>query len=787
MAGGVFRRPWRGYLRRAPFVPSAAVATQALAPDGLANAPAFGVAALAAGAVTLAPGGLANTPAQGTSALTSVVTLAPAGSGNAPAFGGTTVTSLVTLAPGGLANAPAFGGSAVTSGGAITPAGLGNTPGFGASTIAAGAVALQPPGQANTPGFGTSAVTSLVTLAPAGLANAPASGQASVTSVKTLAPAGLANAPGFGTSSLVGQSQTIAPAGLGNAPAFGAGYVLRGDNNLALGTDGYTDSNPKQLVRTSGNRLYMVVMECDAYPFEAGDRLMVYKANQLGIPTSFTQFIQSGITDIGTVAVALNAADNIEILTTSRAGTLAYRTWDTGADTMGSATTIDTGLESNLGQGDTNAALALDSAGVAHIVYLKSDGTRRRAYYRNNSGGSWSSATEVSSAVSFGANEKCWLPNIAVDGGDRQLVTFFVGTFNATADGEFYCRVRSAGSFGSTVNISGANNAWIEIDQSGSILITPDGRYHVSYVDTETNTDEAIRYAYSDDQGATWAHNNPGGGAQQTHNPTLGPGPGSDIRIYGHGTPDGTDHGDSLFYFQGLGGAAAWGPWTQWQAGTAFDSSVATRWSYNWHHFDQTLDVSYWDDNYPNLLQYAGWTYEGQVLPSGLGNAPAFGTAAIAAGAGPTTITPAGLANAPATGTSTLTGGAASIQPSGLANTPGFGTPALTPGAVSIAPAGKANTPAFGGATIASLATIAPSGAATTQGFGASALTPGAAAIHPSGLGNQPGYGATVLAGGIIPIETFLAVARPLAVAGVARPTALTARARATEFEGVDR
>jgi hypothetical protein len=53
--------------RNQPIAPQwpKAVGAATLAPDGLANAPAFGGTTLTPGAVTLTPGGLANTPAQG--------------------------------------------------------------------------------------------------------------------------------------------------------------------------------------------------------------------------------------------------------------------------------------------------------------------------------------------------------------------------------------------------------------------------------------------------------------------------------------------------------------------------------------------------------------------------------------------------------------------------------------------------------------------------------------------------------------------------------------------------
>ena len=136
-------------------------------------------------------------------------------------------------------------------------------------------------------------------------------------------------------------------------------------------------------------------------------------------------------------------------------------------------------------------------------------------------------------------------------------------------------------------------------------------RYHITWIAAAT---DYIRYQYSDDRGQSWSANHPGGGAQATHNPSLGYAAGK-LRIYGHGTPvpapDG--HGDDLYYFEGPGGGANWGGWTKFVTGTNYDSSVNVRWSQFFHAFPNTIDLAYWNDQYPNQL-YAG-VYEAAPGP----------------------------------------------------------------------------------------------------------------------------------------------------------------------------
>lgn len=386
--------------------------------------------------------------------------------------------------------------------------------------------------------------------------------------------------------------------------------TTRENYSVAFG-EGYTDVSAKQLVRTSGDRLYIVAMECDAYPYESGDRLFVKRASSTGVPTGYTDVSSGDHTDVNTVAVAIDGSDKIHILMPDRSGNLKYRVWLTSTDAWeAAAATIDTGLDTNTGQGDQQAALAVDSNGIPHICYLKSDGTRRRLYYRNRVGGSWSAA-ELVDDQSFGTNEKIWTPNIAFDDNGRRIFLWVRGTFNDTADGELFIRTRETNdTWNTTVMISSANALLTGIDQSSSFVQTPNGRYHVTWMNGSTTpANKYIRYAYSDDDGATWTRNDPGSGTQATHNPSLGYTTGR-LRIYGHGTPDAGNHGENLYYFESTDNGGAWGSWTLFVTGTNYDSSVATRWSQYHYSAPTTIDVAYWDDNYPNVL-YVGTSITG--------------------------------------------------------------------------------------------------------------------------------------------------------------------------------
>ena len=647
-------------------------------------------------------------------------TITPAGVASAEAFGGSTLAAgAVSVAPAGVASAEAFGAAAVLAGGAlVAPAGIASGEGFGVAVLAAGAVSV----------------------APAGVSSVEAFGSAELAAVATIAPAGIASGEAVGIPVLPGATSNY---------------------SVQVG-DGYSDVSPKQLVRTAGNVLYMIAINCDIYPdFTATgltQTVRVHRANSTGVPSGFTRK-DSANEPAGavTVAAAIDGDDQIHIVWVARSSVsnaryLRYAVFDTASDTWGAVATIASDLDyDDIGQGDQACALALDADGVPHVVYLGTAGSgtlaNRRVYYRNRIGGSWSSATQVDSGVSYTGNQKAWHANLAFDSAGRLLVLWLRGTFNDTADGTIYCRVY-AGTWGSTVAVSSVGGALTSIDQSTSILITAGGRYHTAFINASTtHSEKYIRYRYSDDQGATWSANDPASGLQATHNPSLG-WTGSKIRIMGHGTPDGSNHGQNLYFFEGDGGSASWGTWTQFVAGTNFDSSVNARWSQFFHHYPATLDVAYWNDNYPNVLYTGTEVFALNIAPVGVASAEAFGGAVLAS---VVTIAPAGIASGFASDNQLLSPGAVAILAAGIASAEVFGAVVLAAGGVTLAPAGVASAEGFGtAAVLPGEVAIAAVGIASVAGFGAATVLPGAATVAPAGVASGEGFGAAaVLPGGV--------------------------------------
>lgn len=457
--------------------------------------------------------------------------------------------------------------------------------------------------------------------------------------------------------------------------------------NVVVG-DGYSDVSPKQLVRTSGNILYTVVPNCDTYPdFSASglsQTIRVHKANNVGVPTGFTRKDSSGEPDSVTgSAIALDSNDNIHVAWVARSSSslaryLVYSVFDTSTDTWGSFTTILSNLDfDDIGQGDQSLAIALDASDKAHIVFLSTNGSgtlaNRRIYYTNNVSGSWATATRLDSDVTYTGNQKAWHPNIAFDSSGNIIALWEKGDFNDGQNGVIYSKFYN-GSWGSSVQVSGGgDNVLVGIDQSTSILVTPDGTIHTTYIlYSGTNSQKYIRYRYSTDSGATWSGNNPTN--QATHNPSLA-WTGTKVRIIAHGTPDGSNHGENLYYFEGDGGSASWGSWTQFVTGTNYDSSVNTRWSQFNHHYPNTLDIIYWNDAYPNVLYAGTEIFALDVATDTLTNSSVFYSPTISS---VTSISPDLLENTSVFYDAVLGFGSVDVSPDILVNSNTIYSPTLT-------------------------------------------------------------------------------------------------------------
>lgn len=388
-----------------------------------------------------------------------------------------------------------------------------------------------------------------------------------------------------------------------DAPIFGV--HVASSLNVGSGT-GYTDVSPKQVVRTSGNTVYLIATNCDSYPCTANTQTVrVYKGDSTGVPTSFTRKDSANEpADAGTCAAAIDGSDVIHIVWQDRNGgsntRVRYNTFSTSTDTWGTAENIDANVGSapDDGQGDQWCSIALDSNGKAHVAYLYHDGTRRRVAYRNRVSGTWTSITNPDDSTYTG-NRKAWHPCIAFDSSGRRVFAWEVGAFNEDTDGQICVRVMDTDdSFGTRQDL-GSTTAKVGIDQSTSLMCRG-GVIHIAWILGGTPGTEYIRYAYaSEAKTPTFSTNHPTN--LDSHNPSIAPGPNGKVRIWNHGSESTAD--DNMYYLESNGGSDTWSS-RQLFASGAFDASVSARWSQYFWNFTNTLDIAFWDQNYPNNLYY---------------------------------------------------------------------------------------------------------------------------------------------------------------------------------------
>lgn len=677
----------------------------------------------------------------------------------------------VTIGLAGLPQRAGFG--TATMGNVIAPTGLPPRGIVGTDVISVGAVTITPTGLPPRPAMGTQSVSSgAANVATEGLPPRRAIGTDTVTpGAVSITPTGLPpRRDVVGTQSVAGAAASITPTGL---PPRGLvsitrnkhdGQTLSSSRDVTIGA-GYTDVSPKQLVRTKANRLYICLVNCESYPGDGiSNHVMMYKGNQDGIPTSYTEQ-NSASRPSGGIAqwgCAIDQNDIIHVVYNTRASAggnitdTRYITYNTWTDTWGTSESIDNTVNFSEGggnQGHQSIAIALDAKGFPHVVYLKTDGTRARCTYSQRISGTWTSGVTVDTQ-SFGSNEQIWHPNIAFDTAGRIIVAWLKGTFNDTADGTIYCRVKEAGTAGAwrtSVQISATAGALTSIDQSTSLLVTADNRYHITYINASTTPgNKYIRYRYSDDLGDTWSANDPASGTQATHNPVLGDGANGTIRIYAHGTPDGSNVGENLYYFEGSGGSSTWGSWTLILSGVEWECSVNTRWAMYHHSNMNYLDIAFWDFNYPNIA-HVGVEYLGGglvITPVGLDPRRAMGTQALTPGA--VAVTTTGLPPRRGIGTQLMSN---IISPTGLPQRTAFGLDTVTPGAVTLTLTGLPPRGIVGADVLSSLYTMALTGLPPRNGFGTQTITVGAVTISTSGLPPRSAFGTQVITTGAVTLS----------------------------------
>ncbi len=356
---------------------------------------------------------------------------------------------------------------------------------------------------------------------------------------------------------------------------------------------GTTDPSEHQLVRTSGNVLYVFANGSTAYPTNSGSHLHVYKAQQAGTASSFTEVDAAHApgNEVFTVDSAIDGSDIVHVVWNNRLGEVNYAIFDTKTNLWGAVTKLAVNNWTDFNQGDQGVNIALDANGKSHVVWTyKDNGGTLHTDYANNVGGTWNAPVRVDDITLKNAIH----PTLAFAPNGDLLLAWIDGTGNYSGDGIVRTRVRHAnGSWDASQAIN--DTAYAGLDNGPSLLITSNGTQHLTF----NNNQNQIRYWYN--SGSGWKGDRQPA-VEETHDPVLGPDGNGGLYIYGHGAPaDGSQggFGPDKFRFHLAAGGTSWGPWTRIETGPMDDAS-GVRWSQFFFNFPKTVDYASWYDNYGN-------------------------------------------------------------------------------------------------------------------------------------------------------------------------------------------
>lgn len=290
--------------------------------------------------------------------------------------------------------------------------------------------------------------------------------------------------------------------GLPSACANAAGPIGTPGPLVRVGP-GVAEASIRQVVRTPAGRVYIVAADNHGDFSDGSDsnaangKLYMYRANQVGVPTSFAE--------VDAAHRPANAADGSTIsggdARLDRAGTIhlvyfrtanhavIYQTFSTITDRWGAPETVDTLAGETEGRrGKALTALALDAAGhpliavagstgvqaytrtgagawsahvidgspsthpsllvdrtgVAQLAWLSPPaGTAHIAYATRSAAGAWSAPATAASGDVLDDQALDQGPSLAVDAADRPVVLFLSGGANPTSGPNDYVRTRT--------------------------------------------------------------------------------------------------------------------------------------------------------------------------------------------------------------------------------------------------------------------------------------------------------------------------------------------------------
>jgi hypothetical protein len=372
---------------------------------------------------------------------------------------------------------------------------------------------------------------------------------------------------------------------------------------------GFMDAALHGVIRTAGGRVYIFSADDTAERKGTGPGVIhAYRADQVGIPTTFTEVdathrpSATGTTHVvGAPDVRLATDGTAHMVYTDETNaTLWYQTFSTITDTWGPRVSLATGVDipAVAIKRETSNALVLDANDVPHVAYAGGGVVQ----YRDKVGGNWTAPVTISSggtpihvglaAAPDGTIDLSWLQGA--------LAPSSIKFAQRSAAG-----VWSAPETVATGDVLDNSNA----DQGPSVAYNTANEPYVLYVSALPTSAVRVRHR----AGGAWTLD-PTPSDFFTHTPQIYT-QGNDVYAFlGH------DSSIRFAYAYHLAGQP-WSPLTALTttADGTLDGSASIRWDPLHETNAGVIDATFWDEDQLNNKTYFPELYYMAVLPSGNG------------------------------------------------------------------------------------------------------------------------------------------------------------------------
>ncbi len=369
-----------------------------------------------------------------------------------------------------------------------------------------------------------------------------------------------------------------------------------------LNMDGHIDVTSHQIIRGSGDRVFVIAGKIDQPTVRA------FATTSGGLPTATENFSAGATVDLPegrviSVSPAYNGADSIFVLVNTWVNATTSRLYGTVYTISSNTFSAPQLLALDPAPGTMAAGLYIGTAGVSAAA--ANANTLHMAYWATGyqigycaltvSGGAFSTCTPQILDASGGAH-----PVIAIAPSDGSITVAWAD--EVAGAGRIMAATRpAAGAFATPVQVSdvnvqaflarGVNVAQVDFDQGPSLIIDSTGRRHLVYIESYDNVSNPqqygrVHYASSSDGNAAWSDE---ALSMYTSTPGLGLAGGT-LYIVGRGseyTPAGAAPAacrvsDNMCYWSRPLTGSAWGQPALVAAppsGFTFNASPSVKWS----------------------------------------------------------------------------------------------------------------------------------------------------------------------------------------------------------------